>query len=152
MSRKVNPSDLTTKEKSLLLAANYILRNSQNEYSGFAVACALIAVDDDGKEETILGINVENVSSPVTICAERVAIGNMATKGYKKILMMAVIAKPSVGVRKNIISPCGMCRQAIIKYGNKIPVIMANTAMDQIEIWDIDELLPLSFSEDSLKK
>ena len=57
-----------------------LLNNSYAKYSGYCVSA--ICVMNDGKEFS--GVNVENASYGATICAERVAITNAITNGYKQ--------------------------------------------------------------------
>jgi cytidine deaminase len=63
----------------------------------------------------ISGVNVENASYPVGVCAERCALGTAAAAGYRygafKALGVATNTTPgSPG------SPCGMCRQFIREF------------------------------------
>lgn len=68
----------------------------------------------------VQGVNVENASYPVTICAERVALGTaVATNGMKPGQIKAVgvatdLAEPA--------SPCGMCRQGLREFAHVSPV------------------------------
>ena len=57
-----------------------LLKNSYSPYSGFRVAS--ICVMKDGK--SFGGVNVENASYGATVCAERIAIFNAISAGYKK--------------------------------------------------------------------
>ena len=57
-----------------------LLENSYCPYSKFKVAA--VVVTKDGKE--FAGVNVENASFGATICAERSAIVNAVSNGYRK--------------------------------------------------------------------
>jgi cytidine deaminase len=54
----------------------------------------------DGKE--FAGVNVENAAYPLGMCAEKTAIGNAVTAGYRPGDLAAI------GITA---SPCGGCRQ-----------------------------------------
>jgi cytidine deaminase len=151
---KIDYDFLNPIQKGLLHSANLAMNNAYNLYSELFVGSALVTKVGD-TDVIISGVNVENVSFPVTCCAERGAISSLFAAGHKNFYAIAVIARPGQGKRAEIISPCGMCRQAIVEFAdasNDIEVIMSNTDMTQIEIWKISELLPLSFRADNLKK
>jgi len=104
-------------------------------YSNFKVGAAVLTID--GK--IFIGSNVENSSYGLSICAERAAIFNAVSSGYKKFTKIAVVTDsepPS--------SPCGACRQVIFEFGDDIEVIMANLKGD-MRIARIDELLKDGF-------
>ena len=62
----------------------------------------------------VQGANVENASYPVTICAERVALGTaVATHGMKRGQLKAVAVSTDLNEE---CSPCGMCRQALNEF------------------------------------
>ena len=73
--------ELTDEEiKQKIDEAIEIMEKAYVPYSKFPVAAILI--DENGK--TYKGVNVENASYGATICAERNAIANAITNGYKK--------------------------------------------------------------------
>lgn len=84
--------------------------NAYAPYSGFHVGAAIFS-----EGEIFFGCNVENASYPVGMCAERVALGGMVCKGKKKIDALYLAANP-------LITPCGMCRQALSEFSNDFPV------------------------------
>lgn len=119
------------KEK-LLAEAKEVRKNAYVPYSNFAVGAALLA--EDG---TIFrGCNIENSSYGLTICAERNAIFNAVSQGYRKFKAMAVVCN-SPGP----CSPCGACRQVIAEFGGDIQLILANLAGEIKEVTASD-LLP----------
>jgi cytidine deaminase len=73
----------------LLEAAKNVLDNSYSPYSHFPVACALLA--EDGTIKT--GVNVENASFGLTICAERSACVSMVSSGHTDIICALVLTK-----------------------------------------------------------
>ena len=65
--------------------------------------------------------NIENASSGAGICAERAALAKAIASGEREFEAIAI-----VGNTKEPISPCGICRQSLIEFGEDILVIMAN--------------------------
>ncbi|SYV95179.1 cytidine deaminase, partial [Mycoplasmoides gallisepticum] len=78
-------------------------------YSNFHVACIL--VDDQNKEYQ--GVNVEFASYPITLCAERNAIGTMITSSNSDHLPVIKQIHLMSDSNDSNASPCGMCRQAL---------------------------------------
>lgn len=114
--------------------------NSYSPYSKFAVGAAIKL--KDGK--IIYGANIENVSYGLTNCAERNAIFSAYSQGYKKddIIAIAVVADT-----KDVVSPCGACRQVMSELLKpSTPIYLANLKKDTKEV-KIVELLPNSFKE-----
>lgn len=103
-------------------------------FSKFAVGAAVLT--KDGKIYT--GVNIENASYSLTLCAERVAFGNAIAAGYKDIKAIAIYAPV------DSIPPCGACRQFMIEFGDNIVVIFSHEG--QIIQKTISELLPYKFS------
>jgi len=95
--------------------ANDILKNAYVPYSKFPVAALLI--DEQGRK--FRGVNVENASYGLGICAERNVIPTAVTEGMKKIKLLVV-----TGGTPEPISPCGACRQVISEFSDKDTVII----------------------------
>jgi cytidine deaminase len=104
-------------------------------YSGFRVGAALEA--DDGRVFT--GCNVENASYPVTVCAERVALGAAVVAGASTFRRVVIV---SSGQR--VASPCGMCRQALAEFGLDVEVISLTVGGERGS-WVLRDLLPEAF-------
>ena len=86
-----------------------IIKNAYAPYSNYPVAAKVLM--RDGKE--YYGVNVENASYGATICAERNAINNAITMGYKKgdFVSLTVMVEGS-----NFAFPCFLCRQTIVEF------------------------------------
>ncbi len=121
--------------------ANEMLDKAYVPYSKFPVAALL--VDDKGKKHK--GVNVENASYGLGICAERNVIPTAVTEGMKKIRLLVV-----TGGTPEPISPCGACRQVISEFSDKDTVIILTNRNRKYKIWSIDELLPYSFGPEDL--
>lgn len=125
--------DNFNEEKYFRLALD-ITKNSYAPFSNFKVGAVLIT--KDGKVFT--GVNVENSSYGLTICAERTAYVKAISEGereFQKIIIASFSEEPA--------SPCGACRQFMWEFGD-IDVIMINHKGKKIEE-RLSDLLPYGF-------
>jgi len=103
-------------------------------YSKFRVGAALLC--EDGT--VITGVNVENRSYGLTICAERNAICAAVTKGHIKFSALAISTPDSI----EPVGPCGACRQVIGEFMSAgVPVRFAGSGSKKIDS-TAGELLP----------
>lgn len=122
--------------------ANNLLPKSYSPYSKFQVAAILI--DEEGKIHK--GVNVENASFGLSICAERNVISSAITEGMKKIRLIVITANTEEPV-----SPCGMCRQYIREFSDeKTLIILGNSKNDKYIKWTVEEMIPYSFGPEHL--
>ena len=122
---------------------NSLLDKAYVPYSKFPVAA--IVIDENGNEYE--GINVENASYGLGLCAERNAITTGITKGMKKISKVYITAKT-----ERLISPCGACRQVISEFSNKdTKIIFTNEKGIEYKEYSIDEILPYVFISSDLE-
>ena len=119
---------------ALITAARQARERAYAPYSRFAVGAALLAVDGT----VIAGCNVENVSYPLGLCAERAAVGAAVVRGYRRFRAIAVVG----GERP--LSPCGGCRQVLGEFGD-LWVVGGNAAGTALQRWRLSELLPAAF-------
>ena len=121
-----------------------LLKNSYSPYSGFKVAA--ICLMKDGK--SFGGVNVENASYGATICAERSAITNAITNGYKKHDFKRIYI---MNASDKIGTCCMLCRQVFLEFFDMdMEVIMYNNKFDE-KILTVKDMCPYPFSEDDLK-
>lgn len=140
-SKKLDEAKGKKELEELIELAKKVRENAYAPYSHFKVGALLIT--KSGKIFT--GVNVENASYGLTICAERTAIFKAVSEGEKEFEKIIVIADT-----KEPVSPCGACRQVMAEFGN-FKVILANTQGLWIET-TVEELLPYSFEKKDLKK
>lgn len=119
-----------------------LLENSYSPYSGFRVAS--VAVMKDGKE--FVGVNVENAAY-MSICAERNAIMNAVSHGYKRydfkeLHVMCDSEKVSM--------PCFICRMTISEMLEPQVQVISYSKKGKIESHTVQELCPYPFSDDDL--
>lgn len=143
--------ELSKEDADLLKAAQKATANAHAPYSAFQVGAAVKLVNG----EIVLGANQENASFPLGLCAERVALATIASLYPDvKIEAIAVSYDNKKGESKQPISPCGICRQVISEYEQKlqhpIRIIMGGLSGEVYIIPRADLLLPLSFTADSM--
>lgn len=120
----------------LIDIASKIIENSYSPYSGIRVA----AVVKTKKGNTYPGVNIENSSYGLTICAERVAVFNAITHGDREIEWVIIVTD-----LENPIPPCGACRQVIAEFNPDAKIIMYSMKSKKMKISTLRELLPMSF-------
>jgi len=144
---------LPSSDLALLTEAKQAVKNAYAPYSEFNVGAAVLL--ENGR--VVKGSNQENASYPLGLCAERVAIFH-ANSAYPdlKILAVAITAKAQNFVTQSPITPCGACRQVMAETENRqnqsIRIIMSGQEGVTQIIDGIENLLPLSFKEEKLKK
>lgn len=131
-------------EDALVRAARQIQTNAYAPYSRFHVGAALL-----GKSGKIyLGVNVENASYPVGMCAERAAIGRAVTDGETAFIAVAVATDAPTAV-----FPCGMCAQALHEHGRAQGlVVLCQGADGVVRSSTIDKILPYAYSGEGLDR
>ncbi|MDJ0753244.1 MAG: cytidine deaminase [Ardenticatenaceae bacterium] len=130
--------DPTTQAK-LIEAARSIRQRAYAPYSNFLVGAAILS--KSGKIYT--GVNVENASYGLTICAERSAVGTMIGAGETGIAAVAVATVSGV-------TPCGACRQVLREFGRDFPVWIIDESADEVRETTMADLLPDSFDSTQL--
>jgi cytidine deaminase len=126
----------------MLAAARAALPRAYAPYSGFAVGAALL--NADGAIRT--GVNIENASYPLSVCAERNAVGAMVLSGERKILAVAVATDSPTPT-----PPCGGCRQVLWEFGDAETPVVAEGADGARARWRLGDLLPHAFGPDDLR-
>jgi cytidine deaminase len=126
-------SDLPT-DAELLARADTVAKRAYAPYSRFHVGCAVLARDG----RVIEGVNVENASYPLGVCAERTALARAVAEGYGPgdLVAAAITA-----------SPCGGCRQWLHEMRLE-RVVFRNGG--RVVTMTPDELLPESFDASDL--
>lgn len=119
----------------MVKVAKEVLRNAYAPYSNFRVSAVLF-----GEDGLFTGVNVENASYGLTVCAERVAVFKAVSEGKRKFEKILVYTPG----RENLPYPCGACRQVMAEFfGEDFRVIVANDSEE--EQFTLGELLPFNF-------
>lgn len=138
---------------ALITAARAARANAYAPYSRYAVGAAVRT--DDGRVFT--GANVENASYGATVCAERVAVWSAVAAGARRIVAVAVVTEGGG-------SPCGLCRQVLVEFGDAgMVVVMAAgdvgdiddagdpLAAERARVRTLGELLPEAWTAEDLE-
>jgi cytidine deaminase len=121
---------------ALVARARDALPHAYAPYSDFQVAAAVL--DEAGRVH--VGVNVENASYGLTLCAERVAIGAAIAAGARRVLAIGVTSR-----RLRPISPCGACRQVIREFADDAAPIASDAEDGSLVVATAGELLPGAF-------
>jgi cytidine deaminase len=116
-------------------AASSAQRAAHAPYSRFRVGAALESADG----RTNRGCNVENASYPVTICAERVALGTAVADGATEFTRLWIVSDADGPV-----APCGMCRQALSEFAPQLEIVSEGASGGR-QGWRLADLLPSMF-------
>ncbi len=125
--------DLETRTR-LVKTALEVRRYAYAPYSHYPVGAALLA--SSGKIYS--GVNVENASFPIGICAEPVAVYKAVSEGERSFEAIAIVSS-------NGATPCGFCRQVLSEFGLNILVIVANEDAEILQETLVADLLPGAF-------
>ena len=122
-------------DQELLALADAAAARAYAPYSSFQVGCAVLARDG----RVIEGVNVENASYPLGVCAERTAFSRAVAEGYRPgdFAVAAITA-----------SPCGGCRQWLLEM-RVDRVVFRNGG--RVVTLTPDQLLPESFDSVDLE-
>jgi cytidine deaminase len=133
------PPGVAERIDELVAAARGAIGVAYAPYSGFRVGAAVLA---DGRIYT--GVNVENASAPLSVCAERNAVAAAVTAGDRVIDALAVV---TAAARRT--PPCGGCRQVLWEFGPS-SIVVAETLGGDRAMWALEDLLPEAFGPNDL--
>jgi cytidine deaminase len=121
--------------EALVDAALAARRMAYAPYSNFLVGAAVLT-----EAGTIhAGCNIENASYGLTICAERVALGNAVAVGNGALAAMAVATTGGA-------APCGACRQFAAEFRPDLPILLVDADHpERVLETNLAELLPSRF-------
>ena len=122
-------------EPELLGLASSVKANAYAPYSQFPVGAVLVA--EDGR--TFEGVNVENGSIGLTICAERSACVRAVSEGARRFTTIGVSTHESAHTG----SPCGACRQFLSEFGLDLLVVYRRDG--EVVTEPLSDLLPAAF-------
>ena len=140
----------------LLAKARKAALKAYAPYSKFRVGAALRVIASDGTSHIVTGVNVENASFGITLCAERNALatactsycvlpqdphsGRIAERPTITHVAVACIDAPP-DVPPNQKTPCGACRQWFAELAPEAIFYVDGIDQDL----SLDDLLPLAF-------
>ena len=130
----------TERIEELVSAARAAMGSAYAPYSGFHVGAAVLVGD-----RVHTGVNIENASYPLSVCAERNAVAAAVSAGGRVIVAVAVVTAAA-----HPTPPCGGCRQVLWEFGPSSLVIAETTAGERA-MWALEDLLPSAFGPDDLR-
>ncbi len=122
--------------KFLIQEAKKHLPYSYAPYSNIHVAAAVLT--DQGS--IYYGVNVENSSYGLTICAERSAIASMVSNGERKPIAIAIVTDLD-----HPIPPCGACRQVLAEFNPDITIVMHSVKSGETSVVKLSEIFKNPF-------
>ncbi|HHW58782.1 MAG: cytidine deaminase [Bacteroidales bacterium] len=141
-----NLEELDKKDKELVKNAIDASTRAYAPYSKFHVGAAVRLSNDI----IIQGNNQENAAYPSGLCAERVTLFYAHSRYPNEVIVtIAIYANNEDNTYKDIVTPCGACRQVMaeIQSAQKKPlrVILLSPTNSGIILPSIDVLLPFQF-------
>ncbi len=124
----------TSQERALQALADEARKDAYAPYSNFPVGAALLF--DDGS--TLTGVNVEDGTYPLGICAERAAVARARAEGKGRIVAVAVSGNAAS------CPPCGGCRQVLSEHADGTTPVTFPYRGEMVTL-TVDELLPYRF-------
>jgi len=103
--------------KKLIRAVKDAVRLSYAPYSRITVAAGFYCAQ--GRIYT--GVNIENSSYSLTMCAERVALYKAVSEGEKNFMLL-LLYSPQI----NFITPCGACLQVLREFAPNLVIATMN--------------------------
>ncbi len=133
---------MNTEQNELLLSAQKASLTAYAPYSKFRVGAAVLT-----EKGVFLGANIENASSNLGICAERVAIANAKMAGCKRIIGIAINCVDVIQTEQDPLTdtmtmPCGGCRQWMAELAPNAWVVTNASG----NVYSLDQLLPNPFT------
>ena len=119
----------------LMDRAKKVFPNAYAPYSHFPVACAIETKDGD----IFTGVNVENTSYGLSICAETGAICDMINANQRHIHYVLILTN-------TLCTPCGACLQRIREFGDDHTAVYCYNMDGQSKIYRLADLLPVFFT------
>lgn len=121
--------------QGLIEQATRAMAQAYCPYSKFQVGAALATTSG----LAFTGVNVENASYGLTVCAERVALGNAISAGQREFAMLAIATRGGA-------PPCGACRQVLAEFHPSLPLILIDADTGQVEERLLTDFFPGAFT------
>jgi len=121
--------------KEMLACAKKTVKRSYAPYSKYYVSAVIRCADG----EMFSGVNIENGSYSVTMCAERTALFNAVSSGKRKFAEILIYSNSG-----SMPYPCGSCLQALAEFAEDSFVIYVSDGR-KTEKYLFSELFPRRF-------
>ena len=121
---------------ALRAAAEAVLANAHAPYSRLRVGAAVL----DRSGRVFAGVNVENASFGLTVCAERNALASAVVAGARGLLAVVVVSSA-----QHAITPCGACRQVLLELAPEAELRCYGRDGGELRV-RVRELMPHAFA------
>lgn len=122
--------------QDLLSTAEEARKTAYAPYSRYQVGAALMTTGG----RLFTGVNIENASYGLTICAERVAVFSAVAAGERRFEALAITSSG-----RHEVTPCGACLQVLAEFAPDIKVITSDGS-GRFNEYVLKDLLPRAFS------
>ncbi|MBI4405042.1 MAG: cytidine deaminase [Deltaproteobacteria bacterium] len=137
MDEIFSTTELGKPDRRLISLALKAKERAYAPYSKYRVGCAI--VDNRGRVHT--GCNIETDSFLAAVCAERVAILKMISRGEKECIKVVVATS-----FEEPVFPCGVCRQVIREFSRDPLIIAVNKDGTAYRKAKLSGLFPFSYT------
>ena len=124
-------------DDQLIAVAREARENAHATYSGFRVGAALLSAVG----RVFTGVNVENASVGLSVCAERNAVAKAVSEGVREFSKIAIVTdspdEPTM--------PCGVCRQVLWEFAHDLRILVESDTGRRV-VTSIAELFPRPFT------
>lgn len=128
-------AELTGEDRDRLMAiADAVRERAYAPYSELTVGAALLAGG-----EVFSGVNVENRSLGLTICAERAAVFRAVGEGRRDFQAIAL------GAQSSTFRPCGACLQVLAEFSERGEMTVVFRRFGKVEMRLLRDLLPVRY-------
>lgn len=136
-------------DTDLIRAALEAREHAYAPYSAYTVGAALLCQDG----AVYGGCNIENAAYSPGNCAERTAFFRAIFDGRRDFRAIAIVGGPAGEDPHELCAPCGVCRQVMREFCDPATfriILAANPLAPRS--YTLDELLPMGFGPDNLKR
>ena len=121
-------------------------------YSKYLVSAVLfVRFENSQTGKFFVGVNIENASYGLTICAERVAIFS-AIAAYDGMYGVDEVYDSMVVLTKDGSTSCGACLQVMLEFNPSMDLIFVNDQGKIVEQAMVKDLLRSSFTKENLNE
>lgn len=143
---RISAQELTTEHKELMRQAIEASKTSYAPYSQFYVGCSVLLENGD----IVQGSNQENASFPSGLCAERVALFEVAKNlSQNKVKAITIMARSDQYQVPEMLVPCAACLQVIsdieLRQQSEIEILMHNKDGGLFAAEGVKQFLPFHF-------
>lgn len=134
---------ITNEDKQLIELAKAVITESY-QYGRHHIAAALRTADGT----VFTALHLDATVRRAAICAEAAVLSRAISEGADKLDTIVAVRHPRPDEEDQtpmVVSPCGICRELLVEYGNELKVIVPDSD-GTLRKCNILELLPYRFN------